>query len=102
MGATVLRRLLAISVLPFVGALLFAAAGALGLPAFAHNSAIDCVGGFSTAVSASCATYLYRSPVALGIVGVLLAGGGGAFASYYAARHVGLPAMAVFRQRRRS
>ncbi|MCA1711587.1 MAG: hypothetical protein LC789_08120 [Actinobacteria bacterium] len=97
-----LRRLFMISLLPFLGVMLFAAAGALGLRAFAHNNSLECGGGFASAAGETCVQYSYAIPTALGLAALLLVMGGGLFASYYAARNVGLPLLGALQYRRRT
>lgn len=95
---TTARRLALLGLVPVIGVLLFAAAGGLALRAFAHNNSLSCDGTFS-AVAGACSHYSYALPVALGVVAVLLVMGGGAFASYYVMRNVGLPLLAALRRR---
>lgn len=97
-----LRRVFVVSLLPGIGVLLFALGGALGLRAFAHNTSLTCDGRFADPIATGCSHYSYWMPVSLGISGLLLVLGGGAFASYYATRHIGLPVLAAFQRRRRS
>ena len=98
----VLRRFFVISLLPVIGVLLFAVAGALGLRAFAHNSSLACEGLFASPMATDCSHYSYWLPLSLGVSALLLVVGGGAFASYYAARHIGLPVLAAFQRGRRA
>ena len=86
------RRVFLLSLLPMFGLLLFALAGGLALRAFSHNNSFSCTVG--------CSHYSYALPIAVGVVGILLLMVGGAFASYYTARNVGLPLLAALRQRR--
>ena len=97
----VVRGLYLRFLLPMLGMLLFAAGGALGLRAFAHNSSLECAGPFSSSVAGACTQYSYLLPIGLGIGGLLLVIGGGMYASYYAAQHVGLPVLAAWQQRGR-
>ena len=97
----VLRRFFVISLLPVIGVLLFAVAGVLGLLAFAHNTSLACEGFFAGPMDTDCSHSSYWLPVSLGVSALLLVLGGGAFSSYYAARHIGLPVLAAFQQRRR-
>jgi hypothetical protein len=94
----VLRRVFLLGMLPMLGVLLFAVAGALALRAFGHNNSLACDNVFGAATS--CSHTSYALPITVGVVALLLVMGGGALASYYAARHVGLPLLAVLRQRR--
>lgn len=97
----VVRGLYLRVLLPILGMLLFAAGGALGLRAFAHNSSLSCAGPFASAGGDGCTHYSYLLPIGLGIGGMLLVIGGGMYASYYAAQRVGLPVLAAWQQRGR-
>lgn len=85
-----------LTLVPFLGVVLFGVAAALGLRAFAHNNSLDC--GYGAA--ASCSHYSYVPAIVLGVVAIVVLMGGGALASYYAMRNVGLPLVAALRQRR--
>lgn len=82
-----------------LGVVLFAVAGLVGLRAFSHNNSMSC--GFdSPALGAGgCSHYSYTLPVVVGVVGLLVLIGGGALASYYAMRNVGVPLFTALRQR---
>jgi hypothetical protein len=80
-----------------LGVVLFAVAGALGLRAFSHNNSLSC--GSPVVGAGACDHYSYALPVVVGVIGLLVLIGGGAFASYYAMRNVGLPLLTALRQR---
>ena len=88
-----LRRAFLLMALPFLGLLMFAIAAGLGLRAFSHNNSLSC--------ELSCSHYSYALPIGLGVLGVIVLMGGGMVASYYTARHIGLPLVASLRQRSR-
>ena len=98
-----LRRLFLLGLMPVLGVLTFATAGALALQAFSHNNSLSCDALLRSA-GATCSHYSYAAPIVVGVLGLLLVMGGGAFASYYAARRVGLPLVSALlsakRQRR--
>ena len=93
------KLLVLFGLVPMLGVILFAVAGALGLRAFSHNNSLSC--GFDSPASGTgaCAHYSYALPVAVGVLALLLLIGGGAFASYYTMRSVGLPLFAALRRR---
>jgi|SRR5947209_2871466 len=92
------RRLVLLGLIPMLGVLLFGIAGALGLRAFSHNNSLNCGFG-SLGGGSACSHYSYALPVAVGVGGLLLLIGGGALASYYAMRNVGLPLFSALRNR---
>lgn len=93
------KLLVFLGIVPMLGVILFAFAGALGLRAFSHNNSLSCGFDSPTVDAGACSHYSYALPVAVGVVAVLLVIGGGAFASYYAMRNVGLPLFAALRRR---
>jgi hypothetical protein len=97
------RRLFLLSALPFVGFAIVVAGAVLGFTDFSHNNSLSC-GDFSSFGSApGCTHDSYTLAVTLAVVGVVVMFGGAIFASYYAARRVGLPIVnAVLRGRRLS
>jgi len=90
------RRLTLLGLVPVLGVLLFGVAAVLGLRAFAHNNSLDC-GGLG---GSACSHYSYAPAIVLGVVAVVVLMGGGALASYYAMRNVGVPLLAALRQRK--
>jgi hypothetical protein len=99
-GPHVLRRVYALWLVPLLGLLTFAAGGALVLRAFAHNSSLACVGPVADAAPATCTHDSYVLPGLLIVIGLLLTMLGGLFASFYAARHLGLPMLSALQRRR--
>lgn len=93
------RRLAIVSALPFLGFVLFVIGGILALVTFSHNgSPLECSGTFVG--TPGCAHHSYLPAIVLIVVGVAVLIGGGMFASYYAARHVGLPIINTLVRRR--
>jgi ABC-type uncharacterized transport system permease subunit len=88
-----LRRVFLLSLLPMLGLVLFAVGAGLALRAFGHNNSLSC--------TLSCSHYSYALPIALGVLGIVVLMAGGAFASYYTARNVGLPLIASLMRRQR-
>lgn len=66
-----LRRVFLVSLLPAVGVLMLAGAGALALRAFSHNSSLACSGPFGASTT-GCSHYSYAPAVVLGVAAVLL------------------------------
>lgn len=94
------KWLTVLGLVPMLGVLLFGAAGVLGLRAFSHNNSLSCGFDSPTIAGSGCSHYSYTPAVVLGITALVLVIGGGAFASYYAMRNVGVPLIAALRQRK--
>lgn len=96
-----LKRLFLLSALPFLGFAMVVTGAILGFTDFSHNNSLNCGEFGSFGVPPGCSHHSYALAVALAIVGVVVMIGSSLFASYYAARRVGLPLLGAALQRRR-